>query len=149
VGRPNTNLKFPIWDLSDTPAAPSPLPLDAWGQHLHDYPDPAFVSAILGSIRHGLRIGYNGPLRESGRMMSRNLPMDEASLAHVRSEVNKRLQSGKIRRWTGPHTFCSSPIGTVSKSNGKLRTIHHLSWPRSGAGSSVNEGISREDATLI
>jgi len=82
-------------------------------------------------------------------MMSRNLPMDEASLAHVRSEVNKRLQSGKIRRWTGPHTFCSSPIGTVSKSNGKLRTIHHLSWPRSGAGSSVNEGISREDATLI
>lgn len=81
-------------------------------------------------------------------MMSRTLPMEEASLAHVRSEVNKRLQSGKIRRWTGPHTFCSSPIGTVSKSNGKLRTIHHLSWPRSGAGSSVNEGISPEDATL-
>jgi len=44
--------------------------------------------------------------------------------------------------------FTSSPTGAVAKSNGKLRTIHHLSWPRTASRPSVNDGIDPVNVTL-
>jgi hypothetical protein len=66
--------------------------------------------------------------------------MDTARLHHVRTEVAARHQAGQIAVYDGPDAVVS-PIGAVPKGSTKFRTIHHLSYPRSGASPSVNEGI--------
>jgi hypothetical protein len=146
--RPNTRLTFPVYDVSDSPAAPSPLREAAWASALQHYPDPAYVDAVLGGIRHGLRLGYTGPLRQVPARHHRTLRMTEEGLAHVRHEVTQRLASGDIVRGTPTDSISLSPVGTVPKGVGKWRTIHHLSYPRNPGRPSVNDGISPDDVTL-
>lgn len=148
TGRPNTVLRFDIFDPADEPASVSPFAHDAWAWGLRAYPDQSYVAAVLGAIRHGLRVGYRGPLRETGRPCTTNLPMDDRALDHVRSELVDRGARGEVRRWDTIGPLTTSPVGTVGKSNGKLRTIHHLSWPRHGDRLSVNNGIDIEWVTL-
>ncbi|KAJ1597916.1 hypothetical protein NDA14_007430 [Ustilago hordei] len=57
--------------------------ISAWGVALADYPDKAFVDQLLGAIRHGILIGYTGPLRHGSRFSNiKNLPMDAVGAAH-------------------------------------------------------------------
>ena len=151
--RPNTDINFPVFDPSDVTAAPSPLQAEVWEALLRDYPDRRFVSNIVGIIKHGAKLGYSGDLREAGRPSAgvRNLPMDGDSLDHVRNTIASRVSSGytrKVSECPPNGAYVCSPIGTVPKRNGKLRTINHLSWPRRKH-TSVNDGIKDEDASLV
>ncbi|EIW65421.1 hypothetical protein TREMEDRAFT_66600 [Tremella mesenterica DSM 1558] len=70
---------------------------------------------------------------------------------HLQAEIDSRLALGLIAPWnpTMP-PFVFSPIGTVPKPQSeKLRTIHHLSWPRNRPlRPSVNDGIDGDAVTL-
>ena len=58
--------------------------------------------------------------------------------------VEDGLTSGPFDQQPFPTMQCSG-LGIVPKKNGKLRVIHHLSAPE---GSSINDGIPREDFSL-
>ncbi|SPO19921.1 uncharacterized protein UTRI_10013 [Ustilago trichophora] len=147
--RPNTHIAIPIFSASDFAARHGSLQsrLPAWRAALIGYPNRHTVSQILGAIAHGVRIGYDGPLRSVGRS-AKNLPMDEAGIAHIRQETQQRLAEGRLTIVTDPSLLVCSPVGTVPKPHSsKLRTIHHLSHPRRHSPSqlpSVNDGIKPE-----
>lgn len=82
--------------------------------------------------------------------MGVNLPMDKTGLTHVRTEVAARLKDRRIRQISSPETenVVISPIGTVPKPHStKLRTIHHLSYPRK-KGCSINDGIDQNFVSI-
>ena len=64
--RPNTNMAFDVFTTDDSPSADAILKLPAWAALMEGYPEThstrPFVESLLGGIRHGLRLGYNGPL---------------------------------------------------------------------------------------
>ncbi len=82
--------------------------------------------------------------------------MDERELTYVRDDIAKRLSKNHIVPVTrqtslrNASAFVASPLGAVPKSNGKLRTIHHLSFPRHSTrgDTSVNAGIAPEHVTM-
>lgn len=123
--------------------------LHAWSTVLSAYPDRWVAAQVLGAIQHGVQIGYDGPLHHVGRQ-SRNLPMDQAGIDHVRMEIQARLQEGRLTVVSDPSLLVCSPIGTVPKPHSsKLLTIHHLSHPRKhGQLPSVNAGISDDFVSL-
>src|ERR1700712_5786032 len=91
-----------------------------------------------------------GPPLSAGRLRPRNLPMDPAGLSHVRAEIADRVSRGQVAVYDAPDAVIS-PIGVVPKASGKLRTIHHLSYPRTGSQPSVNAGVGEaflRDETL-
>lgn len=63
----------------------------------------------------------------------------------IQEKLDQDLQSGRIVPATQLSPFISSPLGLVPKSNGDLRRIHHLSYPR---GMSVNDFIPKEATNL-
>lgn len=149
---PNTSPGYPLFDPDDYPLTPSRLNPLAWAGLLHGYPDPTFVTNILGMIGHGAKLGYEGPLRATGRPSSGvpNLKMEANEKVHVRTSIDERVEKGyaipfvdsRLRDTDGAAKFVASPVGTVPKAGGKLRTINHLSWPRSNLDNpSINEGI--------
>ena len=82
-------------------------------------------------------------------MRSQNLKSAKDNPTSVTEKLSKELTAGRI---VGPfdvppfHPFRVSPLGIISKkSPGEFRLIHHLSYP---AGSSVNDGIPKELATV-
>lgn len=57
-------------------------------------------------------------------------------------DLAEQVRHGRIEKVEQPSTrFISSPLGLATKSNGKWRRIHHLSFP---AGKSVNDHIQAE-----
>lgn len=147
--RPNLNFKFPIFDVNDSPASTAPLHYQAWQQLLKSYPDRNVVNQILGAIKHGVQLGYEGPLQDSKRLSYRTLPLTNIGRQHIQLEILDRLKSGRLVRVNNAESIglVCSPIGTVPKPHSnKLRTIHHLSHPRRGL--SINDGISPEKAAI-
>ncbi len=148
--RPNLVLPAPIFHIDDAPAAYTRTCLNRqhWAALLAGYPDPAPVHQILGALEHGLRLGYTGPFETTTRTSVRNLPLDAAGLAHLRTEIAARVAAGSLLPASAADHLVCSPIGVVPKDGGrKLRTIHHLSYPRRG-GPSVNDGIAAGFSTL-
>lgn len=140
--RPNLSFDQPLFDPNDTPASAPILHHAAWASLLCDYPNREVVKQALGAIKHGVVLGYEGPLVDQGREHQKNLPMEEQDINHVRMEIEDRLKSGRLQIVEDPSQIqlVCSPIGAVPKpGSSKLRTIHHLSHPRSG--DSVNSGI--------
>ena len=95
---------------------------------------------------HGFSIRYFGSVVV---MRSPNLKSALDNPASVNDKLSKELTAGRI---VGPFDFPPfdpfriSPLGIVpKKSPGEFRLIHHLSYP---AGSSVNDGIPKELATV-
>ncbi|KAF7342789.1 Integrase/recombinase xerD [Mycena sanguinolenta] len=132
--RPNTDphINLAPENSADLPSVTSSLNRDAWAFFLRDYPDPTFVSSILHIIDHGANIGFTGD--RSISQHSCNLP---SALQYPDALAKGRIR-GPFPAPPFPH-FRSSPLGlAIRKHSGKLRQIHHLSWPR---GTSVNDGI--------
>ena len=82
-------------------------------------------------------------------MRSQNLKSAKDNPTSVTEKLSKELTAGRI---VGPFDvppfdpFRVSPLGIIpKKSPGEFRLIHHLSYP---AGSSVNDGIPKELATV-
>lgn len=147
--RPNTDprVNSALPKSAHQPSVVSSLNRAAWEHFLRDYPDRGFVSCILQIIDHGANIGFIGDRNISQR--SRNLPSASKYPTAIDEVIAAQLSKGRI---CGPFSapplpnFRSSPLGVaVRKHSGKLRQIHHLSWPR---GSSVNDGIPDSEASI-
>jgi hypothetical protein len=138
---------FP-YDLSpsDEPDLPSsgPLLVEGWCKCLEKHPDRYFVSAILGIITRGAKIGYIGPhiFRIGANHTSANEAPDILA-----ADVNKQLQAGRLTALSAPlpNPYVCSPLGLVPKHDGGWRRIHDLSYPKS---TSVNDGIPRDRGAL-
>ena len=123
-----------------TPVKPVQLAfyLRGYNNSISDYLIQGFV--------HGFSIRYLGSLIA---MRSQNLKSAKDNPTSVTEKLSKELTAGRI---VGPFDvppfdpFRVSPLGIIpKKSPGEFRLIHHLSYP---AGSSVNDGIPKELATM-
>ena len=123
-----------------TPVKPVQLAfyLRGYNNSISDYLIQGFV--------HGFSIRYLGSLIA---MRSQNLKSAKDNPTSVTEKLSKELTAGRI---VGPFDvppfdpFRVSPLGIIpKKSPGEFRLIHHLSYP---AGSSVNDGIPKELATV-
>ncbi|SPO26496.1 uncharacterized protein UTRI_04085 [Ustilago trichophora] len=151
--RPNTLCERPIFDATDVPATVGTLQLRYWSQFLDLYPDQAFATQLRGALRHGVKLGYNGPLRHNARPDVNNLPMDSADEQHLCREIEARMQEGRLRHVANPSDarLVCSPVGVVPKPHSdKRRTIYHLSHPRKPGARlpSVNDGIHLSFVTI-
>ncbi|KAJ6552939.1 hypothetical protein B0H19DRAFT_913833, partial [Mycena capillaripes] len=145
--RPNTSITFPVAG-SPTSTVAGPLNPAALSYLLREYPDQSFVQHLVNICNHGASIGYTGP--RVGRVFSRNLPATPSEHAATAADILTNLKLGELRRVDDlPDHLKSrvfySPIGSVPKSGGGCRTIHHLSYPE---GDSINDGISSSAVTL-
>jgi hypothetical protein len=142
--RPNTSIKFQLYDHTRRPLhdTPSSLNANAWEVLLQPYPGE--LGTQLGNIlRYGCMLGYEGPERFQ---ITPNLKT-AFDLPHVMDKnVHCDLELGRIVRVEKPtFPFQSSPLGFVPKSNGKHRKIHHLSAPDK---KSVNDFIPEQAAYI-
>ncbi|KAJ1029389.1 hypothetical protein NDA13_002640 [Ustilago tritici] len=81
--RPNTLCKLPIFDVANSPASVSSLQLRLWSRFLDLYPDQTYADQLRGALRHGARLGYEGPLRSATRLDVPNLPLDNQDVFHL------------------------------------------------------------------
>ncbi|SPC64150.1 uncharacterized protein UHOD_11689 [Ustilago sp. UG-2017b] len=145
--RPNTDFVADVFDPDIEPARFGSMQdcADNWYRLLRRYPSGTFQRQLLGMIRHGCLLGYDGPLRNAKRS-ARNLPIPAEGHTHIRRELDARLREGHLTIIPPGTALVESPIGVVPKPRStKLQTIHHLSHPRKPNGTtlpSVNAGIS-------
>jgi len=102
------------------------------------------------SLRTGIDIGFTGD--RSLTQVGPNLVSANEHPAAVTANIDKETSLG---RRAGPYInipfsyFYSNPLGVVFKRNNpKPRIIHHLSWPRSSAHTSVNSNVTDFNVTL-
>ena len=146
--RPNTHPLFTVF----TPCPPSLRPRSTlhpghWEALLEGYPDPFFITNIVGISTYGARIGFMGPPR---RLTSPNHSSALRISRELTENITEELRDGRIRVIHDlPETYVSSPLGAVQKkSNGVFtgwRRIHDLSFPH---GLSVNDGIPPDYGSL-
>lgn len=110
------------------------------------YPDRAAAELLRSGFSEGFFIPY---VLSRVPMFADNLKSARENPEVLRDKVGKEVALGRM---FGPFTslpfsnFRVSPLGVVPKKEvGKFRLIHHLSHPK---GFSVNDGISKEDATV-
>ena len=125
---------------SELPPFHSPLNLKAWSLLLQGHPQPATVDTILEGIRHGVRLGYDGPFPSI--RCSNHLSTAKHS-ADVQSNIAAEVAAGRV---AGPFAeppftqFRTSPMGAVPKKDSvKVRRIHDLTAPK---GNGVNAFIA-------
>jgi hypothetical protein len=128
----------------------TPLKAEVWSRCLDSHPDRREVEYVIGGLKNGFEIGYQGD-RDSFRS-SPNLPLSHSSHDEfIEQEMKTEVELG---RRVGPFdsppfpNMVISPIGVITKSlSDKLRLIHHYSWPRNGAkaNSAINANILEED----
>lgn len=124
----------------------TPVCVPGMSPWLDIYPDRS-ASEVL---RSGFTVGFFIPFIYSRESVSaNNLKSARDNPEALREKVAKEVSLGRM---IGPFdsppftNFRISPLGVVPKKEvGKFRLIHHLSHPK---GSSVNDGISKEDASV-
>ena len=114
------------------------------------YPHIAAAVTLVKCLRVGVDLGFHGDRTRT--QVGPNLQSAADNVAAVADNIEKETQLGRRK---GPYTeppfafFYSNPVGVVfKKGKSKLRVIHHLSWPRTGTGSSVNASIEDFDVKL-
>ena len=124
--------------------------LQSWKCELQDFPDRAFADYILRGIERGFRIGFDAK-RTSLSSHRGNLLSAREKPDVVQHYLDHELATGRVAKVT-PDVAQSllihcSPFGVIPKKNkpGKWRLIVDLSSP---SGHSVNDGITKELATL-
>ena len=135
--------------VSPTPILPSlPTPINAFvlQQMLTTYPLQPDARELLLGFTQGFDLKFKGPrvpLRcVNLKSFTSNL---QVGVQKVTTEVVAGRVAGPFRYPPFPDLHCS-PLGLVPKKEpNEFRLIHHLSSPR---GHSVNNGISKEDATV-
>lgn len=116
------------------------------GQWLDRYPD----KVAAGQLRNGFSYGFYIPHQRSEcPSFAINLRSARELPEVLRDKLAKETALGRIE---GPFPSLPfpnlrvSPLGVIPKKEaGKFRLIHHLSHPK---GSSVNDGISSEEASV-
>lgn len=126
----------------------TPLVAAAWRHGLTNHPDRALAERIVEGIEYGADLGYRSD-DTKGRLACANLVSANQHAAAVEKDLATECALG---RKAGPFDeppmpgLIVSPIGCVPKKNGKLRVIHHLSYPRGG--DSVNAAVQRMQCKL-
>ena len=107
------------------------------------YPYPAAAVTLVKCLNLGVDLGFTG--NRSTVQIGPNLESAAEHPDAIDANIVTELSNGKRK---GPFTtipfpyFYSNPLGVVfKKGKSKPRVIHHLSWPRSNAHSSVNASI--------
>lgn len=143
--RPNTDLPFEVFDITDPQLTESPSPFitTAWNYALQKSPQIFLRSSITGILTYGCRTGCASPRTY---IVSQNLPTCELD----RLSITKKLAEDICRQRVilhppGQSPYICSPIGLVEKHDGTYRRIHHLSFPRLH---SVNDYINKEYGAL-
>lgn len=124
----------------------SPLNIKTWKAYLAYHPDGEFRSTLLDYLINGAPLGYTGP---------RNFRVHEnwKSVYKLEKEVKSLIEKDiMLGRKAGPfpvpplNNFVGSPMGAfLRKHSNKVRVIHDLSWPPSGA---VNDFIADEECKM-
>jgi hypothetical protein len=114
--------------------SPSPFILPSWEALLSQYPGSLPV-ILVGILKYGCQIGYNGPLQF---ILSQNLKSAQIDRSTISDKLISDLALRRVSSRTPSFPFISSPLGLVPKGDGGYRRIHHLSHPQ---GSSVNAHI--------
>lgn len=116
-----------------------------WMEMLQNYPDRQWAYRLVHDIIYGVDIGFIGVRLQTVTGTTRKTSTDRTQSAAIDQDIEKEL---KAKRIIGPYAkspwkhYHSSPIFTVSKKGnpGKLRVVHHLSYPRN-RNLSVNDWI--------
>ena len=133
---------------SPTPPLPphfsGPLNSWAWEELLRTHPDRLYAQTLVDIIRHGVRIGYEGP---DQFIISQNLASANDDPATLTADLITQNTHNRLKSIIPDPSqrFICSPLGLVPKSDGGWRRIHHPSFP---PGSSVNDFIPTEWGAL-
>lgn len=110
------------------------------------YPDRVSAEILISGFSEGFFIPF---ILSRFPLFSKNLKSAMLNPLVLREKVDKEVALGRMM---GPFSSLPfpnlrvSPLGVVpKKEEGKFRLIHHLSHPK---GASVNDGISKEDASV-
>lgn len=130
--RPNTTIKYPVFNakLLKLQSSPSPLQAQCWSNLLRYYPGD-LGSTLAGILTYGIQIGYRG---EKHLCYSANHHIQAPGI--ITAKLAEDLNLGRIKLASGP-SFVST-LGLVAKHDGGWRRIHDLSWP---PGQGLNQGI--------
>ena len=113
--------------------------------YLETHPNRILVHYVLHGIQYGFDIGFTGELIET---RPKNLLSSIQNKLGVQHAIIKELDMGHT---AGPfltppfELLHCSPIGAVVKKDNSCRIIMDLSQPK---GSSINEGISKEEFSV-
>ena len=131
---------FPLPDTINTP-----INIENFERCLRTHPDQSSVTYLVNGLRHGFDIGYRNP---HVAMAPPNLlsatQHEHAVTAAIRKEVDLGHLAGPFQESPLPNLH-RSPLGSREKKDGSRRLIMDLSQPR---GSSINEGIDKEDFSV-
>lgn len=128
------------------PGIRTPVSVQKMSPWLNIYPDRVATEQLRSGFSEGFFIPFYLP---HDPVFSDNLKSARDNAEVLHDKVSKEVSLGRI---LGPFTFPPltnlrvSPLGVVpEKEAGKFHLIQHLSFPK---GSSVNDGISKEDASV-
>ena len=124
----------------------SPLNQQFWLDNFSKCPDKELRETVFSGLQQGVDIACHG-LDQGG--IYPNWPSVHEFYQDVNDSVYSNLSIGRVvGPWTSPPCpeFISSPLGAFKRAiNGKVRTIHDLSFPPGGA---VNDHIDPEQFSL-
>ena len=159
--RLNHNLAVPLPETLDSmrnhsllmdnfvplPANPtSPVNIERLKEELAGYPDPELADYLIQGFTYGFDIGYSD---KRFTLRSKNLHSALSNASAVTEAINKELSRGHVAGpfikapFENPHC---SPLGAVPKKDGTYHLIIDLSSP---PGRSINEGISKDDYSVV
>ena len=126
--------------------ARTPLNIEVWKSYLSYHPDQQFASKLLDYLLNGVPLGYTGP---RAFRLHKNWKSVQKYEHEVKHSIDRDVRLGRKH---GPFsvppfkTFVGSPMGAfIRKHSDKIRVIHDLSWPPTGA---VNDYIAEADCKL-
>jgi hypothetical protein len=125
----------------------------AWAQRLAAtrYPYPAAAVTLIKCLRLGVDLGFYGQRDriQIGPNLESAQQHPDAIDTNIATELDNGRRKGPFSEMPFDNTFYSNPLGVVfKKGKSKPRVIHHLSWPRSAANTSVNASILEFDVKL-
>jgi hypothetical protein len=133
-------------------AVATPFIAKAWAYRLAAtrYPFVAAAVTLVACLNLGVDLGFSGD--RSRIQVGPNLESAHEHPDAIADNIVAELANGRRK---GPYqsiplpAFYSNPLGVVfKKGKSKPRVIHHLSWPRTAANTSVNASIFDFDVKL-
>ena len=115
------------------------------------YPYPAAAVTLVKCLRVGVDLGFYGQRNriQVGPNLESAYEHPDAIDKNIATELDNGRRKGPFTEIPFDNEFYSNPLGVVvKKGKSKPRVIHHLSWPRSAANSSVNASIFAFESKL-
>ena len=124
----------------------SPVKVEILKEYLKGY-DKEEIEYLVEGFKRGFKLDYKGRVRNLEE--PKNLKSAYEHEEVINKKIKEEIDAG---RYLGPFKkpplkdLTISPLGVIRKKDkNKFRMITHLSHPK---GSSINDGIAHEDATV-